>query len=80
MEGLTNRKECPLLLKDEHHKWSEHERAGKRSSAQLPGNFSLPRSRVDPAHDSDDVDGGEYIEQLKEEVPFRRFGEDICVS
>jgi len=62
--------ESPFLLGLRHHgKGREHQRPGEHESSHLPSQLLLSRPRIDPSHDSDDIDGRGYIEDLEAEVP-----------
>ncbi|KAJ6442577.1 mannosylphosphorylation protein (Mnn4) [Purpureocillium lavendulum] len=78
--GATYRREAPDALKDEHHKWRQHERDAQDAAAHLPRQLALARPRVDPLHDAEDVKRRQDVEDLEEQVPHRVLDEDVEVA
>lgn len=77
---LTYDSETPVLFKNHHGKGRQNERATRDHGAQLPSDLSLARSRVDPLHDTKDVERGQDVEDLEAKVPRRALLEDVEIS
>jgi hypothetical protein len=69
-----------VALKDEHDEWRQDKRATEDDGANLPSNLTLTRSRVDPLHNSKDVDRRDDVENLEHDVPWYRLDEEVEVT
>lgn len=67
-------------LKDEHDDRRQNERAAKNNGTDLPRHFTLAGSRVDPLHNSKDVNRGKDVKDLEDDVPRHTLPEQIEVS
>lgn len=69
-----------MALKDEHDEWRQDKRATEDDGANLPSNLTLTRSRVDPLHNSKNVDRRDDVEDLEHDVPWYRLDEEVEVT
>jgi hypothetical protein len=60
-----------LFSEDEVYEWREDECSAEAVGAELPGCFALAGAGVDAEHEQQDVEGGEDVEDLEDEVPYR---------
>lgn len=60
-----------LFSEDEVYEWREDECSAEAVGAELPGCFALAGAGVDAEHEQQDVEGGEDVEDLEDEIPYR---------
>jgi hypothetical protein len=69
-----------MALKDEHDEGGQDKRATEDDGTNLPGHLTLAGSRVDPLHDSKDVDRRYDVEDLEYDVPWQSLDKEVEVS
>jgi hypothetical protein len=69
-----------MALKNEHDKGGQDERATEDDGTNLPGHLTLARSRVDPLHDSKDIDRRYNVEDLEYNIPWQSLDKEVEVS
>lgn len=67
-------------LKDEHDEGGQDEGATEDDGTNLPGHLTLAGSRVDPLHDSKDINRRYNIEDLEYDVPWQSLDKKVEVS
>jgi hypothetical protein len=68
-----------VALKDEHDEGGQDEGAAEDDGTNLPGHLTLAGSRVDPLHDSKDIDRRYNIEDLEYDVPWQSLDKKVEV-
>jgi hypothetical protein len=58
-----------LELENEHDKGRQNGGGTQGDGAELPGELLLTSTWEQPLHDAEDVEGGEQVEGLEDDVP-----------
>jgi len=58
-----------LLPENQHHKRSQHRRSHQTRASKLPSLLPLPRPRIYPHHQEDNIQTTQNIKYLEHEVP-----------